>query len=449
MVSGYPGPDLDPVVAIGSLHVGALKEMAHFDKCVLKDRADGIGSWGHKLPPVWSCRADYRNIVMRRGKPRLTIDKSMRLAVDLPSHNDAIGLEKMAVIEYVAASQLGRARAILLTAGVVVERFSFDLSKYFKVTGKNRSTWWMAGYVGADGYGYDPRCQFGDKCAPVLCGRQTCLLAEAIKRELRRLDLAYPSKAASIIAWIADRLAGRDAGGPLDFTITALFFFLMFVDDTAAMVLNDGLYDESGAMVMIIEPGADASTARQQFRSELYIVAALGVIKFFGHSEAVTKTWLPKRFPLMIFLGVGFDFLRERMLVPEEKRDLYIEDICDLVAEEDLKLESVMVSSDDLNSVVHKLLHASLCIVLGRQHVHHLMRALRAATRLFHHRSTLGKLALRELVWWLAQLRKPDSEGVPMASRRTFPAPSEGTLAPYFDALVHGQPRGRAVRRVR
>ena len=52
------------------------------------------------------------------------------------------------------------------------------------------------------------------------------------------------------------------------------------------MVLNDGLYDESGAIVIIIEPGADASTARQQFRSELYIVAALGVIKFFGYSEA-------------------------------------------------------------------------------------------------------------------------------------------------------------------
>ena len=169
MSNGYPGPSLEPVAAIGSLHVGALKEIANFDKCTRKDRAANIGRWGCKLPPIWPCRADYRNVVMRRKKPRLTIDKSMRHSTDLPSHNDEVVLEEYAAIEYVTAGQLGRARAILLTAGVEVKGFSFDLNAYFKVTGKARSTWWMAGFVGDDGYGFDPRLQFEDRPPRCFC----------------------------------------------------------------------------------------------------------------------------------------------------------------------------------------------------------------------------------------------------------------------------------------
>jgi hypothetical protein len=80
MANGYSGPSLEPIAAIGSLHVGALKEIEHFQACTDKDRSAGIGVWGRKLPPIWPCRVDYRNVVMRRGKPRVTIDKSMRLA---------------------------------------------------------------------------------------------------------------------------------------------------------------------------------------------------------------------------------------------------------------------------------------------------------------------------------------------------------------------------------
>ena len=60
----------------------------------------------------------------------------------------------------------------------------------------------MAGYVGKDGYGVDTRVQFGDRSAPVLCGRHSALLAYAIKLELRRLDLAYPSHKQSVIDYV-------------------------------------------------------------------------------------------------------------------------------------------------------------------------------------------------------------------------------------------------------
>ena len=136
----------------------------------------------------------------------------------------------------------------------------------------------------------------------------------------------------------------------------------------------------------------------------------------------------------MPFLGISFDCARELMLITNEKRVFYVEDILELVSEDELEFESKCVSSDDLNSVVHKLLHASSCIVLGRQHVHHLMRCLRATTRLGPSKSLLNREALDEVRWWIWQLRKLDSEGVPMASRRGFPAPGPGTLAPYSDA---------------
>jgi hypothetical protein len=264
MANGYSGPSLEPIAAIDSLHVGALKEIKHFQACTAKDRKAGIGVWGRKLPPIWPCRVDYRNVVMRREKPRVAIDKSMRLAPWLMSHNEAIDLEAYAEIEYVQVGQLGRARAILQSAGVPVVPFSFDFASYFRKTGKNRSTWWMAGTIDQDGYGVDPRVQFGDRSAPVLCGRQTCLLTDAIRRELRRLDLAYPSREASVIEYVAERLAKLESGAAeLDFVVGALYFMLAFVDDISAMIINDGLCDGERPLLVSIAESGDTVAWRQ------------------------------------------------------------------------------------------------------------------------------------------------------------------------------------------
>ena len=61
----------------------------------------------------------------------------------------------------------------------------------------------MSGFVHADGYGYDPRIQFGQREAPVLCGRQSCFLVFAMRRELHRLEASYPSRAESVAAWLS------------------------------------------------------------------------------------------------------------------------------------------------------------------------------------------------------------------------------------------------------
>ena len=243
---------------------------------------------------------------MRRGSARVTIDKTIQLAPWICSHNDAIDLSQFEPIVNVTVGQLGRARAILLTAGVEVKPFSFDLKSYFRVTGKNKSSWWMAGYVGKDGYGIDTRVQFEDRSAPVLCGRQSTLLAYAIRLELRRLDLAYPSHKQSVIDYFIRRLnAGGQSEVPaeLDFVIAALFFFLIYVDDGKGWILDDDLYDK-GVPLFTSQIDEHGTLIRlPQRRPEMYLAAAIGTVEYFGHRIADGKTWMPRQIGMMPFFG--------------------------------------------------------------------------------------------------------------------------------------------------
>ena len=62
---------------------------------------------------------------------------------------------------------------------------------------------------------------------------------------------------------------------------------LAFVDDISAMIINDGLCDGDRPLLVSIA-GGDG-----QLRGEMYLDAALGVVRYFGHSEALAKTWFP------------------------------------------------------------------------------------------------------------------------------------------------------------
>ena len=62
-------------------------------------------------------RADPMNVVMRHGKGRMTIDKTMELVEGIVAYNFLIDLESQPEIEYVTVGQLGRAAAILMTIG--------------------------------------------------------------------------------------------------------------------------------------------------------------------------------------------------------------------------------------------------------------------------------------------------------------------------------------------
>lgn len=88
-----------------------------------------------------------------------------------------------------------------------------------------------------------------------------------------------------------------------------------------------------------------------------------------------------------------------------------------------------------LNSLVHKLLHAASLIVLGRQHLWHLKAALRVRNSLRCGGCILHQPALNELEWWIGRLDQPLEEGVPLASRSSFPSSGDpSVLDSYSDA---------------
>ena len=126
----------------------------------------------------------------------------------------------------------------------------------------------------------------------------------------------------------------------------------------------------------------------------------------------------------------------QRILLADGKAVAYAGAIDTLLSEgRPLAEGSLNVPKEALNSLVHKLLHASASIPLGRQHLYHVRRALKAENRLGGARAVLGRAAIAELRWQRAQLLAEEPIGVPFATRRLFPAPGgAGVLTPYSDA---------------
>ena len=85
--------------------------------------------------------------------------------------------------------------------------------------------------------------------------------------------------------------------------------------------------------------------------------------------------------------------------------------------------------------LVHRLLHASEVMPLGRSHLFHCLQCLRDVNRLEGHDAVLSDGALKELEWWIAALVDIHSYELPLASRSLFPCDTEpGVLTHYGDA---------------
>ena len=431
MAHGFPGPSLPKEAVLGPPHVGALKEPAAFGRMAAKDRKNGWVRFGYALPPVWPMRADPMNIVFRHDKPRMTIDKTMRLVAGVPSYNDAVDLGSQPSIEYVSVSQLGRAAAIFRAAGLNVKVWGFDLEAYFRKTGKQQADVWMSGFCHQDGFGVDERVQFGQREAPVLTGRQSCFIVWAIRRELRRLDLEYPSDDRVVAAWLAARaqLRAADLDQGEEWVWDVLYFVLMFVDDVGGVSVDDDLRDGKGAPWMVERDGISV----RHTRAWLHYEAAIGVIRMFGHVDADGKGVTP--FLDMVYLGVTIDVGTGFLSLSKEKCDEYGAAVLKLLKGRNGN-GGIVAPAAELSSVMHKLLHASSVIPLGRQHLFHVMRAGRATSRLAGGAKLLGDDAQSELAWWCAMLARDAAQrGVPLAFRSAFPDPRDpGVIVPYSDA---------------
>ena len=123
---------------MGYPHVGALQNVDDFEALAARDIANGFVTSGQEFPHVWPCVVDCMNVVVQHGKPRMTIDKRMRLASrgypdGVESYNDLLDLEaereEVGKLTLPCIWMFTRAVAILQTAGVEVLIGKFDLAR--------------------------------------------------------------------------------------------------------------------------------------------------------------------------------------------------------------------------------------------------------------------------------------------------------------------------------
>lgn len=430
MCHGYPGPDMEHHAVIGTPHVGALRDYEALVKCASKDRKRKWGSYGHDLPPVWPALCDPVNITWRNGKPRMTIDKTMQLTALYEAYNAHIRLDQEPTIDYVSVGLAGRSSAILLTAGMSVKLWGFDIDAYFRKSGKQRLHWWMSGLLYWDGYGHDPRVQFGQREAPVRLGRQSTFLRFAMHREMSRLDKAYPPRDDRLVKWLAHRAGLAAEHGAPETTYAALFYVMLFVDDAAGGTIDDPLYDHRGQPILAEKDGKLAHVGR----ADMYLDACLKILEYFGHGESVGKTVRPSL--ERDFLGVTESLATRLLFLTKVKKSAYAQSCTDALEGAQTYQRGVVVQYPALNSLVHKLLHAASLIVLGRQHLWHLKQALRVGRNgLRSGACLLHGGAQSELRWWVHRLSQQEEEGVPLASRSTFPSSGDpAVLDSYSDA---------------
>ena len=451
IMHGFPGAaKLPPGRAVlGYPHVGALENIEHFEALGQRDIDNGFVSHGHDFPSIWPTRVDCMNVVMQHGKPRLTIDKRMRLASlqhpdGVDSYNDALDLDaeraQVGTLRLPQVWMFTRAVAILQTAGVEVLIGKFDLATYFRMHGKQRAHVHQSGRLfEASGFGHDHRVNFGERDAMDHTCRASDALCIMVRIELRRLDVEYPSKAASIVAWIAMRLgcasdAGESAGGDRDFTWVVFFFFFYFVDDAGLAVINDRLFDRSGRprMVSTVQPDGTI-TLEHDTRASLYFRASMNIVRLCGHDTPLKKQ--SSMGQLLELLGIDVDLRLQKRLLSREKRRAYREHLVMMRAgAKEVEHGAYHVEYDMYNSILHKLLSACEVIALGRQHLYHARKASRTPNRLRGHRVVYGAKAVAELDWWEAQLLLSHEHGLPLASRWEFPVSSDSTIVHYGDA---------------
>lgn len=448
---GFPGACGMPNnrTVIGYPHAGAVKNAAAFEEMNQRDIKNGFVTHGHAFPEIWPCVCDPMNLVVQHGKPRATIDKTMRLSSSkhpepIAAFNDFVDLEaerERVPYKLVRVWQLSRATAILLTAGVEVRIGKFDLSNFFRIFGKQRAHVFQSGRVMQTLFGFDERVNFGERHAPDHTGRVSNALAFFVRLELRRLSAEYPSRCERIIRWIALRTGfAKDAGDFDDpnFRWACYFFFLYYVDDAGLACFADLLFDKSGEPVMVQSVDAKGAVAvRQQTRDEMLFQAAMAIANRYG-ADTPEKKQSPMG-NLLEFLGIKLAVEARKRLLTADKRKAYLADTQGVMLSPKNPNGTLSVKYDTLNSLIHKLLHASEVVPIGRAHLFHLRKALAAVKHAGSERAAvfIGEDAIKELEWWAAQLVDVDScerHGVPFATRFSFPTGGPGTVVHYGDA---------------
>ena len=458
---GFPGVNLPNGTVLAPPHVGALKQAKAFDEQNAKNIKLGFISAACKFPEFWPIVIDPCNIVIQNGKPRLTIDKSMWTSgrPDMPPFNTLVNLAEEAKtagsLNLVTVRQVARAAAILgaplrmcrsvaLPApDVKLKMKKFDLKAFFRFHPKQRLAWRESGLLFKDGYSVDMRPNFGEAHAPDHTCRESDGLNFFTQRELARLDKEYPSTVPPLIHWLASRAHLRARSPTADeFLWDVLFWMCFYVDDGGLLTFDDKLYDSNGApKITLITDAAGVITRHHQSRIEVYAEAAIKIALYILHECPEDKQDGPDE--RIVFLGIGLHLDIERRLLPKVKAVSYASIVRHTLDTKRVMPNGVGVAEfNQTHSLIHKLLHASDVIPLGRPHLFHLRQAVNAAKKIFlgvDKGELLGVMITtkvrKELTWWLHQLETADLSGLPLASRSEFPGASSPThLVRYSDA---------------
>ena len=454
----YPGPADMPTgtACIGHQHLGALKHIAIYNEINERDVSNGFVTHGRAFPEMWPTRVDCTNLVMQNGKGRVTIDKRINLSSSrhpepLNSYNDYINLDdwraQYGPLRLFKASAFCRGAAILMTACVdsAVSRVKFgkwDIGTFFRMHQKRLEYVALSGRLNAMGYGHDWRSNFGERDAmDANCGTSDAV-AFFTRREFRRLEEEYPVRDVPVMLWLNDRLRlSQQTGAGSDqihrWAVTFLFGF--FVDDANLAVINEPLWRRDGTMLRA--PDGAGSWAQQE-RADLYLAASRGIALELGY-DVPDKKFFSMRLDLEcigtgVDLGASGSLAEAHRYLPDDKRLRYRGEMIRIEKEASkLPNGTIAVDRSDLNSLIHKLIHASETRVLGRVNLHYVRKAYREHSQrgndLDRDAVILGAKAQREWRWWLDNLASR-GDSLPLASRIDFPCSSITTLVMYTDA---------------
>ena len=414
-------------------HEGALRYYAHVLSKLKKDEGRGWSSGGWNLP-FWPVRANAYSIVEElRGavtKHRMVIDLSWPRweggVGRALSVNAAINRSEWPAVGMPRPMQLAEGTAILLSSMGPVKMWGWDGEAYYRKVGRQRAeihrncVWVRGGFV------VDPREQFGDASAAVKCVRMSGLVAKEVHREMSIVDLWYPPVERWALQWLMQR-------PPSARELSRLGFFAMYVDDGAGSSLDDRLHDaRDGAPVLGVGPDGKGEEGRwrgrQLRRAEMHYKHSLIALHRLGHYSVESKEQPPD--DKLNSLGYAIDLLERRVRLMATKRERY-------AAEAAALADASTCPAQQLEELTHKLLYAANVFPIGRQWLHCLFRALKANYRLRKRGGciVISKKVRMALRSWVAELKRPGHQGVPLAARRVFPSAGEtGVLVTYSDA---------------
>ena len=136
--------------------------------------------------------------------------------------------------------------------------------------------------------------------------------------------------------------------------------------DSAGLPVH-GVWDAARGCMRVCDAAVEGAVPLR--RPEAHFWLALSVIERFGHNAAAGKGVPPCL--QMDLLGVRVDVAADQRRLTSDKCKRYSASVREVLGAPRTSSGALRAPRSAFNSLVHRLLHSSAVVVLGRQHVHH------------------------------------------------------------------------------